>query len=136
MTATDLLRTVTITLPQPSPDIAGNDRAGHWQVRARLRKRAKQDAYLAARSVMNRQRGAWEPWTPVVVTYRWFLGYRQRAVDVDNAVARMKPGLDGLVEAGLIAGDSPKHVHALQVEYARDWNDPRVEVVVERVGGR
>jgi hypothetical protein len=40
-------------------------------------------------------------------------GKGQRFLDVDNAIAALKPCLDAAVDAGLIAGDSPKLARVL-----------------------
>lgn len=44
------------------------------------------------------------------VTLTRSIGYRQRAYDKDNLVAGCKPVIDALVRAGLLLGDTERHV--------------------------
>ena len=125
---------VDLALPLPPPEAGGNDR-GHSIYRSKVRKWIKQDAYLVARSVMAQHPGTWEPWTPVVITYRW-VGKTLNMPDPDNVVSRAKPVLDGIVEAGLIADDSRAHVSFAPVVYEKDKDNPRLVVEIERVMDR
>lgn len=47
----------------------------------------------------------------------------ERVRDRDNIISMFKPGLDGIVRAGLIAGDDSKHLH---------WGNVNVEVDRDR----
>lgn len=122
---------VDLELPLPPAEAGGNDR-GHSIVRSMVRKQMKRDAYFVARTQINAYLWPWQPWTLVVITYRWY-GKTLRMPDPDNVIARCKAYLDGIVEAGLIADDSRAHVSFAPVVYEKDKNNPRLVVEIERV---
>jgi Holliday junction resolvase RusA-like endonuclease len=65
---------------------------------------------------------------PVEVSFLWVEPNRRR--DLDNVAFAKKFVLDGLVRAGVIPDDSPRHVVGLSDRFAYDGRDPRVEVEV------
>ena len=65
---------------------------------------------------------------PVAVTFTWVEANRRR--DLDNVAFAKKFILDGLVRAGVIDSDSPRHVVALEDRFACDPARPRIEVEV------
>lgn len=108
----------TVELP-PSP----NDRM-HFQAKAALVKAWREDAKQAARA---HQIPACERIRISAVLYRRALG----AADEDNDRARLKPILDGLRDAGVIANDTRGYVEHGTVTEERGF--PGVLLIVEEV---
>jgi Holliday junction resolvase RusA-like endonuclease len=113
--------TISVVVPgiPPSPN---QTRREHWARRAAEAKRWKRDTYLAAVSARNalltRYPGVILPLTEarvrcVIVT--------KSAVrrDPDNAIASMKPLIDGVVQAGILADDSFSVITDLSVAVER-----------------
>ena len=63
----------------------------------------------------------------------WFEPDRRR--DPDNIMAGQKFILDGLVQAGVIPGDSQKYIQGIYHRFRVDRKNPRVEVVIEDYEG-
>lgn len=109
----------------PSPN---QTRREHWARRAAAAKRWKHDAYLAAVAVRNVHRGSGFPLQAakvrcvIVAT----TGVRR---DPDNAIASMKPLIDGIVEAGVLADDSFDVIRDLSVACERGTT-PHVRIEV------
>ena len=69
---------------------------------------------------------------PVIVSFKWIEPNLRR--DVDNIAFAHKFILDGLVKAGVLEGDSRKHVIGLQDEFPEpDPDNPRVEITIMEV---
>ena len=51
--------------------------------------------------------------------------------DPDNVMAGQKFILDGLVQAGVLPGDSQKYIQGIYHRFRVDRKNPRVEVVIE-----
>jgi Holliday junction resolvase RusA-like endonuclease len=104
-----MTRSILITIPgrPPTPNARRN-----WRVTARDNARWKEAAVEAADGVVP------DDWTPlerasVRVT---FIVPDRRPRDLDNLVASSKPLTDGVVLAGVLAGDSINHI--VRAEYA------------------
>ena len=70
--------------------------------------------------------------SPVIVAFKWVEPNLRR--DVDNVAFAHKFILDGLVAAGVLDGDSRKHVIGLQDEFTEpDPDNPRVEITIFEV---
>ncbi len=118
---------LTFTLPLPSGDIAGNDRVHHMN-RHKARKAAKGDMLLIARVAPVPEGGL----SPVSIRIDWH-GWNR--VDRDNALARCKPYIDGLVDAGVIPDDSPEHVTRIYIgRMVIERADQRVVITVTPEG--
>ncbi|NGM16977.1 hypothetical protein GMI70_02965 [Eggerthellaceae bacterium zg-893] len=71
---------------------------------------------------------------PVRLGFLWVEPNRRR--DLDNVAFAKKFVLDGLVAAGVIAGDGPRLVAGFEDSFSIDKEDPRVEITIEEEGGR
>jgi len=118
---------VTIVLPPPYRQLSPNARV-HPLTLAKWKARAKRDAWYATKEkVIGEPR--WARASVKIVFYH----KDNRRRDEDNLIASMKPYIDGIVYAGLIADDSHKNLIRLPVEFLIDKEDPRVELVFTRV---
>jgi hypothetical protein len=100
---------------------------GHWRGKQAATKMLRQ-------AVWNHGRACWAhaPMELVSVTYRFiFRDNLQR--DEANMVQRMKPVIDGAVDAGIIVGDHWQVLHTAGIECAVDRVNPRIEIVLDRV---
>ena len=69
---------------------------------------------------------------PVIVAFKWVEPNMRR--DVDNIAFAHKFILDGLVDAGVLKGDSRKFVIGLEDDFSEiDPDNPRVEVTIYEV---
>lgn len=118
---------VTITVSRPSPVLSPNGR-GVWQERAREARYAREEAYYAALAVLGSD---WQPWPGRVwLLIRWCAA--GRIPDLDNAAARLKPTIDGIVAAGLMTDDD--QIAGMRIERGRTEGKPRVELVFTHEG--
>lgn len=90
----------SIPLPWVNPPLSLNDRMNRY-ARARVTREVRGDAQLLAKSYRV-ERGAGH----VVVELHYQPCTRRRR-DTDNLVATLKPICDGLVDAGVVADDTP-----------------------------
>lgn len=84
---------IQITLPWPPSGLSPNAR-NHWAKTAKLKKQYRQSCAWSARSQGVRPMKA----NRLHLTLT-FVPPTRRAYDLDNALARMKAGLDGLADA-------------------------------------
>lgn len=67
--------------------------------------------------------------TQAIVSFKWIEPNMRR--DVDNVAFAHKFILDGLVDAGVLKGDSRKYVIGLQDDFSEiDPDNPRVEITI------
>ncbi len=71
------------------------------------------------------------PSYPVRVVYRWYM--RDSRKDIDNVAFAKKFINDGLVEVGVLKGDSQRFVSAFRDEFYIDKENPRIEVDFEAI---
>jgi hypothetical protein len=102
---------------------------GHWRAKSEATKRARRSAKLIAQDGLNRKQLV--AFTgKAKITYRFFVpDKRQR--DEANMIQSCKPYIDGLVDAGLIAGDDWKKLNIAGVSVEVDQVNPRVELEFE-----
>jgi crossover junction endodeoxyribonuclease RusA len=97
-----------VKLPLPPPALSPNARL-HWRDRAKAAATYRQECRilaLQARRDMEARLGMVFPLTPPVrAVLTFFLPTRQRR-DPDNLLASFKAGLDGCVDAGVLADDN------------------------------
>lgn len=127
------MKQITVTVPVP-PNVLSPNGRGVWPQRARAAKAVRADAGRAAREAMGPRWWEWDTWRGRVwVTIRWCAPGRMP--DLDNAAARCKPALDGIVDAGLMADDN--QVAGMRIERGPVDGRPRVELVLthEAPGG-
>jgi hypothetical protein len=75
-----------------------------------------------------------EPWKAATFAAAFFWPDLKRR-DGDNACAALKAYQDGLVDGGLLAGDSTDVLRHLPASFDVDRKNPRVELTIERSGG-
>lgn len=68
---------------------------------------------------------------PVRYSCIWYEANMRR--DLDNVAFAKKFIQDGLVQAGIIPDDSPRHVVGFSDDFALDRDDPRVEITLEEI---
>lgn len=66
-----------------------------------------------------RNKGNWKPFDKARVNLTFVFAVRRRR-DFDNLLARFKPGLDGIVQAGLIVDDDAEHLEIGKVDILVD----------------
>lgn len=120
----------TATIPLPSTRLSPNLRK-HWaDFRSAVRAGRKEGWYWFRR---------WKPadWKPVPVRINVLYhcpksaaGYKPR--DIENAIAAMKPMIDGMVDAGVIPDDSSRWLTWGEVRLLRtkNGNPPGVHITV------
>lgn len=118
---------ITIVLPLPPRTLSPNGRS-HWATKARAVKKYRGDAKVAALAAMNeagmRCAPMWERATAAITFYK----RTAHQSDLDNLIASLKAGLDGIADAGVIANDSG--LTPLPPTVVKDAANPRVEIVV------
>ena len=67
----------------------------------------------------------------VDLEFVWYCKNRRK--DKDNILVGQKFIIDGLVEAGVIENDGWNEIGDIKHEFARDKNNPRVEVKIKEV---
>jgi hypothetical protein len=105
---------MSIVLPLPPVDCKQNTHK-HWRQKGAAIKLYRQEAMLLTMAAK-----PWVPFAgPVVVSHEWFMHVphkeqiglvpkRYRPLDIGNAIGALKAAIDGIVDAGLIPGDSHK----------------------------
>ena len=83
---------MTLVMPWPSTDLSPNARV-HWAVLARAKKRYREECGWQAKSQGARKIDA----ARLDVTFTFFPPSRRR-IDLDNCIARMKAGIDGIAD--------------------------------------
>ena len=72
------------------------------------------------------------PWGKVLIKVNFFHKER-RTRDQDNAMFSLKAMYDGIVDSGLVADDTPKHMQRHIPVLSIDPDFPRVEITIERL---
>jgi crossover junction endodeoxyribonuclease RusA len=93
---------IDLPLWKGKPPLTMNQRL-HWRQRAERTRKLRSAAAWAAKAL---QIGQHEH---ISVQLHYATGDNRRR-DSDNLVPTMKPAVDGLVDAGLVVDDDPKHV--------------------------
>lgn len=83
---------MTLVMPWPASDLSPNARV-HWAVLARAKKKYREECGWQARSQGARRMSA----DRLDVTFTFFPPRRGR-LDLDNCIARMKSGIDGIAD--------------------------------------
>lgn len=122
---------VYVTLPLPpavlSPNIASASLRGRF-MKAAAAKRYRQ---LAKKAVEEEQVED-APWQQIEVE-PFFHYATKRKRDEDNAVASLKAAYDGIVDAGLVKDDDPKHMARKWPHFLLDPQNPRVVLKITRL---
>lgn len=84
---------IAFTLPWPPRDLSPNARHAHWSQLARAKKR-----YRSACALQAKGQGAYPMVADRLKVHLRFVPPDRRARDLDNCIASMKAGLDGLAD--------------------------------------
>jgi crossover junction endodeoxyribonuclease RusA len=115
---------VHLHLPFPPRALSPNARPGMWG-KANAVKTYRQDCYHLALQARDRKTIALQAPVKAVVTFTCW----PQVWDEDNATAAFKAGWDGIVDSGLIPGDSPDLLHVETVVVKGKPAGVRVELV-------
>lgn len=126
--------TVCVVLPLPPKELHPNARV-HWAKKAKAAREYRRKAYFAAFEVLGGRVGdAGLKWQRATVQITWYAPSRRRT-DPDNALASLKPALDGLSRphgkspgAMIVADDSGFSFLPVRMEVDRE--NPRVVIEV------
>ncbi len=117
------MATHVLIIPGWRPALLNELVGWHW-TRVHRRKKADRDAIRAAALEQGVPRATGKRRVSLWV----YLGFRQRTFDKD---APWKSLLDGLVQAQLLVDDNSRYVLQGTVEFHRDRDEPRCEIVLE-----
>ena len=98
------MREALITLDFPPRELSPNARV-HWSIKSGMAKGYRWAAKIEA--LLSRPT---KPLTAPVGMSLTFVTSTARLPDVDNLIASIKSGIDGLVDAGVLVDDSPKYL--------------------------
>ena len=120
-----------IVLPLPakvlSPNCAVATPGGRFAKAAAVKRLRK-----LTREYVEQERIESTPWEKVLVKAVFFFGTERRRDD-ENALFSLKAMHDGIVDSGLVADDTPKHMTREIPDLFVDRDFPRVEITIERL---
>lgn len=119
---------LVVVLRLPSMTVSQNDSHCHWRIKARAVKAHRTEAAAIVCEEMRRL-GIVGPWPSARVSATMFFRIRARR-DPHNLPERLKPILDGIADAGLVANDRDLIVAPPREEVDRE--SPRIELCIER----
>jgi hypothetical protein len=129
----ETVRQVVIVVPLAPPAALAPNRLGHehWRNRQQAAKELRTAAYFEAGEY-----GSWMFYDDERVSIHehivWPKGKRLK--DPDALLTYCKPALDGIVDAGIIAGDSAKHIAHISASQERgDDATGRIIFTIEEV---
>uniref|UniRef100_A0A6H2A434 Uncharacterized protein n=1 Tax=viral metagenome TaxID=1070528 RepID=A0A6H2A434_9ZZZZ len=93
---------IKVEIPCALPNATNPNWKGHWAVRAKAVKQFRADAYFAALVWGARKE---PPYKKATVTITLIVPDKRYIRDPDNALASLKPAIDGCVDAGIIKDD-------------------------------
>lgn len=135
-------RTITLTLPMPAAELWPNARP-FWAERAKAVKAYRQFCGIQARVAWYGERQPFGDFDRPIQRARLSLRFvfcTRRRTDPDNAQAAFKSGLDGLVDACILAGDGFGQVQLAGVTVVRcgckrrpGCDGDRVEVTIQEM---
>ncbi len=103
---------LSIKVPALPPAACSPNFRGHWSKRNKASQQFKRDVHYAAldwKSSLSKDETDNLPLDQAVIDLA-FTVKENRIRDLDNWLARMKPGIDALVDAGIIAKDDHEHL--------------------------
>ncbi len=124
---TDLVTSLTITIPLPPKEVRNNWR-GHWAKKAAAVKTCRTETRLiAVRAIASSEMSDGLPWKKASVKVTAYFP-TARHLDPTNLIDALKPAFDGLQDAGVIENDKELWPER-PVIVTKDKN-PRVELTV------
>ena len=115
-----------IILPLPDAKLHAHNK-GKWQSKSKAVRTLRE---LARMMAIDPEHG--EPWEFAGITYRFYFKDRRRR-DAANCVQSMKPAVDGVVDAGVIAGDDWQRLQIDGVFCAVDKDNPRTVLEFRKI---
>ncbi len=107
-------RTITITIDHLPPADLNPNRLSHnihWTKRSLVERRAREEGYYLALEQWKQAKPMQKVRVSILFTFK-----DNRDHDLDNILSAAKPYLDGFKDAGLIVGDSYKHLSYGRIE--------------------
>jgi Holliday junction resolvase RusA-like endonuclease len=98
------VRSIALTLSFPPRELSPNYRSRHWTQVARAKKAYRTECMVDARNARD-CRTEYPLRAPVEAHVVFVVGARDRLPDVDNCLASLKAGIDGVCDAGVITDD-------------------------------
>lgn len=124
---------IVIAIPAlPPKEASPNWRGGHWAVKAKAVRQHRQLVYLCALSERNRT-GRWKALDGCNISATFYVKNSRYVMDDDNARATLKPAIDALVDAGIVAKNDRK-VKVTEVSFIP--RSPRAPSVVLEIAER
>ena len=114
---------ITVTLPLPSRALHAHTK-GHWRTKAGPTQAAREMAAHSARQLRPPV-----PFEAVTVSLCFFWPDNRRR-DTLNSVQGIKPYIDGLIDAGLMADDRWQVMSIGRIVSSIDRDNPRVDITV------
>jgi len=108
---------ITVCIPLLPPKECSPNYHGTLRAKMRATKAWREAAYYCARDACP---GIFPNFEKAAVRVTYQAPSRAYIKDDDNAIASVKPALDGCVLAGIVCDDSPEHLRVLQVEWDID----------------
>ena len=118
-----------LTIPAPAAFIRSNQHRDAWRTRSTLTRAWREAAGWEAR----RQRIPAQP-TPVRVVATIHRD-DNRAYDLDGIAVTVKACIDGCRDAGVLPGDSVRHIPELVLRHGDQWADAAVVLTFHPIEG-
>lgn len=117
---------VTVILPMPDSILSGHANGNNkWKIIG-LTKKMRERAFMEGKVAMGRK----ETYAKATVSYRFCVKTNTRQ-DTENMRHRCKAYVDGLVDAGVMAGDHWQVLESGPATVEIDKENPRVEITVK-----
>ena len=114
-------RKIRVEIPDLPPKEANPNWRGHWGKRARA---VKEFRAMAMYCVLSTMRGPFTTYKKARVEVTLVIPDRRYFRDPDNALASLKPAIDGCADAGVIQGDDQDHLkYKLPIVYQIDRHE-------------
>ncbi|GAH46793.1 unnamed protein product, partial [marine sediment metagenome] len=114
-----------VNIPMLPPEECSPNYHGELRARMRATKAWREAAYYCARQACP---GVFPNFENAVVRVTFQVPSHAYIKDDDNAIASVKPALDGCVQAGIVCDDSPEHLRILPVVW--DINKARDKATI------
>ncbi len=122
-----------IELPFPDMKRLNAHAKGNWRGKSKPTQEARTLAKFICIDMINAK--AIRPIAgPVLISYAIFVP-DNRPRDTCNILQSLKPSIDGIVDSGLVEGDSWQQMRVYNVSVAIDRKNPRVEITINSTSG-
>lgn len=121
------MNSITITLPYPDRRLNAHSKTNRWQVREAAKVQRAAAKALALQALNGRPAPQW-PRVSMVLDV-WYP--RNSGQDVLNTAQMVKPGIDGIVDAGIMVDDKHTVIPAPRPQFrGYDKKNARIEITV------